>query len=76
MIRKVLLAFRTVFKGLGLTMKHFFAAGESRKVLSITDQDYFAQNSGMTTIQYPHQKLPVPEVGRYQLDVEIDDCIV
>jgi NADH-quinone oxidoreductase subunit I len=24
----------------------------------------------------PKQELPVPEVGRYQLDVEIDDCIV
>ncbi|MCF8453239.1 MAG: NADH-quinone oxidoreductase subunit I [Pedobacter sp.] len=76
MIKKVLHAFKTVFKGLGLTMGHFFAARESRKVLSITDKDYFAQNSGMTTIQYPHQKLPVPDLGRYQLDVEMDDCIV
>jgi len=57
-------------------MGHIFAARESRKVLSITDKDYFAQNSGMTTIQYPHQKLSVPELGRYQLDVEMDDCIV
>jgi len=76
MIKKILHAFKTIFKGLSLTMDHFFAARESRKVLSITDKDYFAQNSGMTTIQYPHQKLSVPELGRYQLDVEMDDCIV
>ncbi|MDP3470201.1 MAG: NADH-quinone oxidoreductase subunit I [Daejeonella sp.] len=76
MMKKVIHAFKTVFKGLSLTMGHFFAAREGRKVLSITDKDYFVQNSGMTTIQYPHQKLPVPELGRYQLDVEMDDCIV
>lgn len=27
-------------------------------------------------MQYPKEKIPVPEVGRYQLHVEIDDCIV
>jgi NADH-quinone oxidoreductase subunit I len=76
MVREVLHAFKTVFKGLGLTMAHFLAARKSRKVISITDKDYFLQDSGITTIQYPHQKLPVPEIGRYQLDVEMDDCIV
>jgi NADH-quinone oxidoreductase subunit I len=76
MIKKVLHAFKTVFKGLGLTMGHFFAARKSRKVMPITDKNYFVQNSGITTIQYPHQKLIVPELGRYQLDVEMDDCIV
>lgn len=76
MIRKVIHVFKTVGKGLRLTLGHFFAATESRKVKSITDADYFVQNSGTTTIQYPHQKLPIPDVGRYQLDVEMDDCIV
>jgi NADH-quinone oxidoreductase subunit I len=76
MVREVLHAFKTVFKGLALTMAHLFAARESRKVVSITDKDYFIKDSGITTIQYPHQKLPVPELGRYQLDVEMDDCIV
>ena len=60
MIRKVLKVFKTVIKGLKLTLRHFFSA----------------QNSGTTTIQYPHVQLPVPDVGRYQLDVEMDDCIV
>ena len=61
---------------MNLTKGHFFAATEGRKVKSITDKDYFSQENGITTIQYPHQKLPVPDIGRYQLDVEMDDCIV
>lgn len=73
---KLLNAFRTVRDGLKLTLRHFFAATESRKVRPVSDTAYFSQDSGTTTIQYPHQKLPVPDVGRYQLDVEIDDCIV
>ncbi len=42
----------------------------------MSDDNYFKQLEGTNTIQYPAQKIPVPEVGRYQLDVEIDDCIV
>jgi NADH-quinone oxidoreductase subunit I len=76
MARNIINVFKTIGKGLGLTLEHFFAATESRKVKSITDTNYFEQNSGTTTIQYPHQKLPIPDVGRYQLDVEMDDCIV
>jgi len=76
MIGKQYNVFKTIVKGLKLTLRHFFAATESREVKPITDNNYFAQKSGTTTIQYPHQKLPVPEIGRYQLDVEMDDCIV
>lgn len=66
----------TSWKGLALTLKHFFGAVKSRDVKDITSSDYFEQQSGVVTLQYPHQKLPIPEVGRYQLHVEIDDCIV
>jgi len=45
-------------------------------MLPASDANYFKQMEGTNTIQYPHQKLPIPEVGRYQLDVEMDDCIV
>lgn len=76
MIGKLFNVFNTIGKGLKLTLGHFFAATESRQVKPISDNNYFAQRSGTTTIQYPHQKLPLPEVGRYQLDVEMDDCIV
>lgn len=66
----------TAFTGLGITLRHLFAARTSRNLKSIKDGSYFSQQDGTTTIQYPHEKMPVPEVGRYNLHVEIDDCIV
>lgn len=44
--------------------------------MPVSSDNYFKQMEGTNTIQYPKQQLPVPEVGRYQLEVEIDDCIV
>ncbi|MES2807919.1 MAG: 4Fe-4S dicluster domain-containing protein [Bacteroidota bacterium] len=57
-------------------MKHLFTDNAKREVVSVRDDNYFKNLEGTNTIQYPHQELPIPEVGRYQLDVEIDDCIV
>lgn len=52
-------------------------SNSKRTVVPVSDDNYFKKLEDTTnTIQYPAQKLPVPEVGRYQLDVEIDDCIV
>jgi NADH-quinone oxidoreductase subunit I len=67
-----------VFKleGLLLTVKHLFSSHKTRKVLPASNVNYFHQLNSTNTIQYPKQELPVPEVGRYQLDVEMDDCIV
>ncbi len=76
MIKRTLNGFITTWRGLTLTLKHLFASNAKRKVISVSDGNYFKQLEGTNTIQYPHQKLPVPEVGRYQLDVEMDDCIV
>jgi len=76
MIKEALSGFITAWKGLSLTIKHFSAASSSKKVKAIDQEDYFEQQEGIVTVQYPHQQLPVPEVGRYQLHVEIDDCIV
>ncbi len=76
MIKTFLNGLATAMEGLTLTIKHFFAASESKKIKGIAESDYFQQQNGIVTVQYPHQKLPVPEVGRYQLEVEIDDCIV
>lgn len=74
---KVINGFTTAWKGLSLTIRHFFAPRGTRKVISASDNNYFKQlEKGTNTIQYPRQELPVPEVGRYQLDVEMDDCIV
>lgn len=76
MIKEAFNGFKTAWKGLGLTLQHFGAARRSKKVKGIKETDYFEQQNGIVTVQYPHQQLPVPEVGRYQLHVEIDDCIV
>jgi len=76
MFDQIIKGFTSAGKGLGLTLKHFFAAKNSRKVISVQSDNYFKQQEGNVTIQYPHQTLPIPEVGRYQLFVEMDDCIV
>lgn len=62
--------------GLKLTLKHIFAARNSRGNFGIKDKKYFELKEGHVTLQYPHQTITVPETGRYQLDCEIDDCIV
>jgi NADH-quinone oxidoreductase subunit I len=76
MNNKVANGFITAWKGMSLTLKHLFASNAKRKIIPASDNNYFKQLEGTNTIQYPKQELPVPEVGRYQLDVEIDDCIV
>jgi NADH-quinone oxidoreductase subunit I len=76
-LKKAINGFITTLKGMSITFGHLFASHAKRDVISVSDNNYFKQvEAGTNTIQYPHQKLPVPEVGRYQLDVEIDDCIV
>ena len=37
---------------------------------------FFAQSTGEVTVRYPLEVVPVPEVGRYRLHNEMDDCIV
>ena len=76
-MQKVINAFTTAWKGLSLTIRHLFANNGKRNIVTVSDSNYFKQlEQGTNTIQYPKQQLPVPEVGRYQLDVEMDDCIV
>jgi NADH-quinone oxidoreductase subunit I len=76
MFKRAINGFITAWKGLSLTMKHLFTSNSRREITPVSDDNYFKQQENTNTIQYPQQKLPVPEVGRYQLDVEIDDCIV
>lgn len=76
MIKRAINGFTTAWKGLSLTIRALFASNAKRQVTPITNDNYFHQQNNTNTIQYPKQELPVPEVGRYQLDVEIDDCIV
>lgn len=69
-------SFNSLSAGLRLTLKHLVKARKSQPVKSIQASDYFSQSEGIATIQYPHEQLPVPDVGRYKLHNEIDDCIV
>lgn len=67
---------KTTTKGLSLTLKHLWAARKTKGALNVQDDNYFKISEGFVTLQYPHETISVPEIGRYQLDCEIDDCIV
>jgi NADH-quinone oxidoreductase subunit I len=68
--------FRSLSRGLKITFDHLVRARNTQKVIAITDSRYFDDRSGIATIQYPHEMQPIPDVGRYRLHNEIDDCIV
>ena len=63
-------------KGLRITFRHLRKSGHSRKIQDIRNDGYFLEKSGITTLNYPYQSIPVPDNGRYQLFNEIEDCIV
>ncbi|UHG91731.1 4Fe-4S dicluster domain-containing protein [Spirosoma oryzicola] len=67
---------RTTLKGLSLTLQHIRNATHRRTPEGIADANYFDQQNGLVTLQYPHEQLPIPDNGRYRLRNEIEDCIV
>lgn len=67
---------KSLFIGLGLTLKHAWASRKSKSATDITRTGYFDGQNGISTIQFPHEKIPVPDTGRYRLHNEIEDCIV
>jgi formate hydrogenlyase subunit 6/NADH:ubiquinone oxidoreductase subunit I len=69
-------AISTLWLGLKLTGKHIINARHNKKSVDITSDGYFEKQQGIFTIQFPHETIPVPDNGRYQLYNEIDDCIV
>ena len=69
-------ALKTFKKGFYLTIKHLIEARQSRGQLGIMNENYFVQQTGIATLQYPKETIPVPDNGRYRLHNEIDDCIV
>lgn len=69
-------ATRSLLAGLSLTFKHILKARKNPVHHTIKNPGYFDQQEGIATIQYPHISLPVPDIGRYKLHNEIDDCIV
>lgn len=69
-------AVSTLLHGLKLTGKHIIRARKSKTSVDITSPGYFEKQTGIATIQFPHETIPVPDNGRYQLYNEMDDCIV
>jgi len=67
---------QSVLMGLRLTGAHVLKARHSKTSTDITSSDYFRSQTGIATIQFPHEMIPVPDTGRYQLHNEMDDCIV
>ncbi|HVD96872.1 MAG TPA: 4Fe-4S dicluster domain-containing protein [Cytophagaceae bacterium] len=66
----------SLMEGLSLTFKHFRAASQKRKPIGVENKEYFQQETGIVTTEYPYEAIPVPDNGRYRLNNEIDDCIV
>jgi formate hydrogenlyase subunit 6/NADH:ubiquinone oxidoreductase subunit I len=69
-------AVNSLLTGLKLSIRHLFEARDRRKPIGVYEKDYFEQKSGIFTLQYPHESIPVPENGRYRLHNDIEDCIV
>ncbi len=67
---------KTLKTGLKITARHLKAARNSRNPMSPKNENYFDQQNGIMTTQYPKEVIPVPHHGRYKLHNEIDDCIV
>lgn len=74
--RNIGVATKTLLQGLKLTWRHLLQARESRKPLGVEEQGYFDQQTGIITLQYPKESLPLPDNARYRLHNEIEDCIV
>ena len=74
--KEILDVIQSTRKGMSLTWKHAWDARKQRTQHNIQDGAYFSQSAGITTLQYPHVDIPVPDNGRYQLHNEMDDCIV
>jgi formate hydrogenlyase subunit 6/NADH:ubiquinone oxidoreductase subunit I len=69
--------FRNLWQGAKLTWSHLKKSNTQRNnALSVANPQYFTQTEGLVTLQYPHERLPIPDTGRYQLHNEMADCIV
>lgn len=74
--RDIFESIQTLSSGLWLTLKHIFQATKRRNTSYVSDKDYFTQQTGLVTLQYPYESIEIPDNGRYRLHNEIDDCIV
>jgi formate hydrogenlyase subunit 6/NADH:ubiquinone oxidoreductase subunit I len=66
---------KTLLAGLLLTFKQFRKSLRRRVPEGVNESSYFQQQPMGVTIRYPDEKIPVPDVGRYRLYMETEDCI-
>jgi formate hydrogenlyase subunit 6/NADH:ubiquinone oxidoreductase subunit I len=59
-----------------LTLRHLWSARKRRRPGDIRSGNFYDQQEGIVTIQYPLETIPIPDNGRYRLHNEMDDCIV
>lgn len=62
--------------GLKISLRHFRQASQKHKPINVSHKEYFDQKTGVVTLQYPYEAIPIPDNGRYRLHNEMDDCIV
>jgi len=74
-IGQVKKALSSLWTGLKVTAPHFLKFGKLRKQKGIQEEGYFEDADKAVTIQYPMEKIPLPDHGRYRLHMEGDDCI-
>lgn len=87
-IGRIMLGMKSSWTGLLLTFRHLKKGYRTRTPVGIEQGAYFSETGigkkakaggnigGNVTIQYPKEKIPVPDLGRYRLHMETDDCIV
>jgi len=74
-IKSGIIGMRSVLAGMKLTGQHAILLFRTKQKISVPNSEYFSHQSGPVTIQYPQDRLPFPDVGRYRLYMETDDCI-
>ncbi|NJO01956.1 MAG: 4Fe-4S dicluster domain-containing protein [Bacteroidia bacterium] len=62
--------------GLRISFRHLRQATRRRTPVYVSDDTYFAQKTGVVTLNYPYEAIPMPDHGRYRLHNEMADCIV
>lgn len=73
--RKIGRSISSLWEGLKVTAPHFFKFGKRKKQTAIQKANYFEEADRAVTIQYPMEKIPLPDNGRYRLHMEGEDCI-
>lgn len=65
----------SLWEGIRVTAPHFFKFAKRKPHRAIQEDNYFEGAEKAVTIQYPMEKIPLPDNGRYRLYMEGEDCI-